>query len=78
MQKGLEATERIRKDSWRSGKQAYGQSKTANIWTANYVDHVFGPRGVHALAVHPDAVCSGRYSHADLACLKNGAATLSS
>jgi NAD(P)-dependent dehydrogenase (short-subunit alcohol dehydrogenase family) len=38
---------------------AYGQSKTANIWTANYIDRVYGPRGVHALAVHPGGIWSG-------------------
>ncbi|KAM7190490.1 putative short-chain dehydrogenase [Rhypophila sp. PSN 637] len=25
--------------------RAYGQSKTANIWTANYIDRVYGPKG---------------------------------
>ena len=49
--------------------RAYGQSKTANIWTANRIDRVFGPRGVHALAVHPGAIWSGLYSHADPAML---------
>jgi len=44
---------------------AYGQSKTANIWTANYIDRVFGARGVHALAVHPGAVFSGLFGFTD-------------
>ena len=44
---------------------AYGQSKTANIWMANYIDRVFGSRGVHALAVHPGAIWSGLYVHTD-------------
>lgn len=48
---------------------AYGQSKTANIWTANYIDPVFGPRGVHALAVHPGAVFSGLLSFTNPAML---------
>jgi len=39
--------------------QAYGQSKTANIWTANYIDRVYGPRGVHALSVHPGGIWTG-------------------
>ncbi|KAJ6441327.1 hypothetical protein O9K51_07123 [Purpureocillium lavendulum] len=39
--------------------QAYGQSKTANIWMANYVDRVFGPRGVHALSLHPGGIWTG-------------------
>jgi NAD(P)-dependent dehydrogenase (short-subunit alcohol dehydrogenase family) len=43
----------------------YGQSKTANIWMANYIDRVFGPRGVHATSVHPGAIWSGLYVHAD-------------
>ncbi|KAF2715245.1 putative short-chain dehydrogenase [Pleomassaria siparia CBS 279.74] len=34
----------------------YGQSKTANIWLANYIDRVYGPRGVHAISVHPGVV----------------------
>ncbi len=34
----------------------YGQSKTANIWMANYIDRVFGPRGVRATSVHPGGV----------------------
>ncbi|KAK1756572.1 Dehydrogenase/reductase SDR family member on chromosome X [Echria macrotheca] len=44
---------------------AYGQSKTANAWTANYIDRVYGPRGVHANAVHPGAVLSGLFVHLD-------------
>ncbi|KAF2802285.1 putative short-chain dehydrogenase [Mytilinidion resinicola] len=32
---------------------AYGQSKTANIWMATHIDRIYGPRGVHAVAVHP-------------------------
>ncbi|KFX87960.1 hypothetical protein V495_08328 [Pseudogymnoascus sp. VKM F-4514 (FW-929)] len=39
--------------------QAYGQSKTANIWTANYIDRVYGPRGVHAFSLHPGGIFSG-------------------
>lgn len=35
---------------------AYGQSKTALIWTANHIDRVCGPRGVHALSVHPGII----------------------
>ncbi|KAG5990622.1 hypothetical protein E4U43_004232 [Claviceps pusilla] len=35
---------------------AYGQSKTALIWTANHIDRVYGPRGVHALSVHPGII----------------------
>ncbi|KAG6312472.1 hypothetical protein E4U44_003307 [Claviceps purpurea] len=35
---------------------AYAQSKTANIWTANYIDRVYGPRGVHAMSLHPGGI----------------------
>ncbi|KAG5970914.1 hypothetical protein E4U56_007193 [Claviceps arundinis] len=35
---------------------AYAQSKTANIWTANYIDRVYGPRGVHAMSVQPGGI----------------------
>jgi NAD(P)-dependent dehydrogenase (short-subunit alcohol dehydrogenase family) len=34
----------------------YGQSKTATIWMANYIDRVYGPRGVHAVSVHPGGI----------------------
>lgn len=44
---------------------AYGQSKTANIWMANYIDRVFGPLGIHATSVHPGAIWSGLYIFAD-------------
>ncbi|KAI1122469.1 putative short-chain dehydrogenase [Nemania abortiva] len=37
-------------------RAAYGQSKTAMIWAANYMDRTYGPRGVHALAVHPGGI----------------------
>ncbi|KAK3358190.1 putative short-chain dehydrogenase [Lasiosphaeria hispida] len=46
--------------------RAYGQSKTANIWLANYIDRAFGDaHGVRALSVHPGAIWSGLYSYAD-------------
>ena len=35
---------------------AYGQSKTANIWTANYIDRHYGSIGVHALSTHPGGI----------------------
>ncbi|KAK0639759.1 putative short-chain dehydrogenase [Cercophora newfieldiana] len=52
---------------------AYGQSKTANIWTANYIDRVYGALGVHATSVHPGAIWSGLYVHADEATKKQWA-----
>ncbi|KAM0283252.1 hypothetical protein ACHAQH_002546 [Verticillium albo-atrum] len=42
-------------DPWR----AYGQAKTANIWMANRIDRVYGPKGVHALSVHPGGALTG-------------------
>lgn len=44
---------------------AYGQSKTANVWTANYIDRVFGPRGVHALSLHPGGIWTGLQEFVD-------------
>ena len=41
----------------------YGQSKTANIWMANYIDRVYGPRGVHATSVHPGSVKTALHRH---------------
>lgn len=35
---------------------AYGQSKTAMIWGSNHLDRLYGPRGVHSLAVHPGGI----------------------
>lgn len=49
---------------------AYAQSKTANIWTSNYIDRVYGSRGVHALSVHPGAVFSALFSYTDPAMLE--------
>ncbi|KAL4782342.1 NAD(P)-binding protein [Aspergillus varians] len=44
---------------------AYGQSKTAMMWTANYIDRVYGPKGVHALSVHPGGIWSGLQQYVD-------------
>ncbi|OAA51754.1 NAD(P)-binding domain protein [Metarhizium rileyi] len=38
---------------------AYAQSKTANIWTASYIDRTLGSRGVHALSLHPGGILTG-------------------
>ena len=35
---------------------SYGQSKTANIWHSNYIDRVYGPKGVHSLSVMPGGI----------------------
>lgn len=45
--------------------KAYGQSKTAMIWTANYIDRVFGPRGVHALSLHPGGIWTGLQEYSE-------------
>ncbi|KAK5996352.1 Short-chain dehydrogenase/reductase prx1 [Cladobotryum mycophilum] len=42
-----------------NGSLAYGQSKTANIWMANYIDRVYGPRGVHGLSLGPGGIWTG-------------------
>ncbi|KAK2775267.1 hypothetical protein FQN52_000720 [Onygenales sp. PD_12] len=42
-----------------NGQVAYGQSKTANIWMANYLDRVYGPRGVHSLSLGPGGIWTG-------------------
>ncbi|KAH8881067.1 putative short-chain dehydrogenase [Thozetella sp. PMI_491] len=42
---------------------AYGQSKTANIWLANYIDRVYGPQGVHANSVHPGLIMTPLLQH---------------
>ena len=44
---------------------AYGQSKTAMSWTANYIDRVYGPHGVHAHSVHPGGIWSNLQRHLD-------------
>ncbi|KAF4462919.1 oxidoreductase [Fusarium albosuccineum] len=35
---------------------AYGQSKTANVWTANHFDRLCGTKGVHAYSLNPSVV----------------------
>ncbi|KAL4866597.1 hypothetical protein BDV12DRAFT_199074 [Aspergillus spectabilis] len=42
---------------------AYGQSKTANIWTANEIDRRFGDKGLHAFSLHPGAIATGLLKH---------------
>lgn len=45
--------------------KAYSQSKTANIWMANYVDRVYGPRGVHATPIHPGGIWTNLFATLD-------------
>ena len=37
---------------------AYGQSKTANIYMANYIDRTYGPQGIHAWSLQPGGIIS--------------------
>lgn len=43
--------------------KAYGQSKTANLWTANEIERRYGPKGLHANSVHPGAVTTNLGQH---------------
>jgi NAD(P)-dependent dehydrogenase (short-subunit alcohol dehydrogenase family) len=43
--------------------KAYGQSKTANLWTANEIDRLYGSQGLHAYSVHPGAVTTSLDRH---------------
>ena len=46
-------------DPWK----AYGQSKTANIWTANEIERLYGAKGLHAWSLHPGGIKSGLQQH---------------
>lgn len=37
---------------------AYGQSKMANLWTANEIERRYGAQGLHALSVHPGVIAT--------------------
>ena len=48
-------------DAWNRGEgyqkwQAYGQSKTANIYMASSIERHYGSQGLHALSVHPGGI----------------------
>ncbi|KAL2846358.1 dehydrogenase with different specificitie [Aspergillus pseudoustus] len=43
--------------------KAYGQSKTANLWTAREIERRFGSRGLHAWAVHPGSIATELQRH---------------
>ncbi|KAF4636773.1 hypothetical protein G7Y89_g1309 [Cudoniella acicularis] len=43
--------------------KAYGQSKLAQIYMANFVDRNFGPKGLHALSLMPGGIASGLQMH---------------
>lgn len=42
---------------------SYAQSKVSTIWLANYIDRVYGPKGVHANLVHPGSIWTGLQAH---------------
>ncbi|KAJ4205945.1 hypothetical protein NW759_014422 [Fusarium solani] len=43
--------------------KAYGQSKTANLWTAREIEKRFGAHGLHAWAVHPGSISTELQRH---------------
>ncbi|KAK5051958.1 hypothetical protein LTR84_002762 [Exophiala bonariae] len=42
---------------------AYGQSKTAPVWTANEIDRRYGTKGLHATSVNPGAIWTDLQRH---------------
>jgi len=44
---------------------AYGQSKTANIYTATELNRRYGSQGVQAFSVHPGLIFTGLMTHID-------------
>ncbi|KAL5598831.1 hypothetical protein BROUX41_003843 [Berkeleyomyces rouxiae] len=42
---------------------AYGQSKTANLWTANEIERRYGANGIHAWSLHPGTVMTELTRH---------------
>lgn len=43
--------------------KAYDQSKTANIWTANHIERLYGSQGLHAFSLHPGAIATEILRH---------------
>ncbi|RFU28882.1 hypothetical protein B7463_g7443, partial [Scytalidium lignicola] len=43
--------------------EAYGQSKTANVWMANELDRRYGSKGLHAWSLQPGGIDSGLSRH---------------
>jgi NAD(P)-dependent dehydrogenase (short-subunit alcohol dehydrogenase family) len=43
--------------------KAYGQSKLAQIYMANYIDRRFGPSGLHALSLMPGGIMTNLQQH---------------
>ncbi|KAI1169142.1 putative oxidoreductase,short chain dehydrogenase [Nemania serpens] len=50
------------KQEYGAGK-AYGQSKLAQIYMANYVDRNFSPNGIHALSLMPGGIATNLQKH---------------
>ena len=44
---------------------AYGQSKTANIYMANEIERRYGGQGLHGLSLHPGGIMTGLQKHMD-------------
>jgi NAD(P)-dependent dehydrogenase (short-subunit alcohol dehydrogenase family) len=42
---------------------AYGQSKTAGLWTANEIERRYGERGIHAWSIQPGGVATDLMQH---------------
>ncbi|KAK7418119.1 hypothetical protein QQX98_004094 [Neonectria punicea] len=42
---------------------AYGQSKTANIYTATEIEKRYGPQGLHSLSLHPGVIFTNLGRH---------------
>ncbi|KAH8803532.1 short-chain dehydrogenase/reductase-like protein [Xylogone sp. PMI_703] len=55
---------------------AYGQSKTANIYMANEIERRYGPKGLHATAVHPGAINTPLLKYMDPEVLQKAVETL--
>ncbi|PVH72920.1 short-chain dehydrogenase/reductase-like protein [Cadophora sp. DSE1049] len=43
--------------------KAYGQSKTASLWTANQIERKYGSRGLHAFSLHPGSIATELSRH---------------
>ncbi|OJJ76669.1 hypothetical protein ASPBRDRAFT_116535 [Aspergillus brasiliensis CBS 101740] len=43
--------------------KAYGQSKTAAIWTANEIERRYGSQGLHAFSLHPGGIQTDLVRH---------------
>jgi NAD(P)-dependent dehydrogenase (short-subunit alcohol dehydrogenase family) len=53
---------------WKNGKgyepfEAYGQSKTANIYLACEIDRRYSSKGLHATSLHPGGISTGLQVH---------------